>query len=117
MVSDYDKLHDELISEFNKPFGKASLSGIKPILFFRTFLKSENARKYNIITLYHLLNNHRASNTNQADLDFASALKQLIDTRIDKFPVKNASGNLLLQLLQEVNDHIKTINMFGVTNN
>lgn len=106
---DYEKLHHFLLSEINKPYGRATLSGVSPRIFFSVFKTANNLQKQRMITLYHVLYNNHRGNTEKEDYDFAVALEKYIIQHLSKHPAKNASGNLILQLKNQIESHKKAL--------
>ncbi|QPH38892.1 P-loop NTPase fold protein [Pedobacter endophyticus] len=105
-VKDFDRFYGSMIEKIQQPFDVASLSAIRPNVFFNEFKKSENKKKHKILLLFSTLYLHQHINLEKKDYQFSLALDGIIKTYVDKNKQKNVSGALVLQLQESVKDHL-----------
>lgn len=102
LQKDYQKLHTWMVQEYQNPSLNASLSGIRPKIFFNTFLKASNSQKVQMNLLIMITYSPVLYDAVKSDFDFLSNLLKLVTAYLDKKSVKNISGNLILELQENL---------------
>lgn len=110
LENNYQILHKRLIEDTQKPFIRATLSGIKPVKFYRVFKKADNFKKSQMLLLFSIVFNHISSNNSKQDFEFTKELKKIVDNYTNKTLIKNVSGRLFLELQDEINRSLTFLN-------
>lgn len=104
----YDQAHSQLIADTNKPFTRATLSGISPTIAYRIFKTASNKKKKDMLMLIRILYSRPGINFEEQDFKFLKGLFSLILHNEEKSPLHNLSGCLILELKKLIQE---TINM------
>ncbi|MGN7986467.1 MULTISPECIES: P-loop NTPase fold protein [Pedobacter] len=107
-LNNYDSLHAKMLSEIDTAHYQVTLSGLRPSLFLKTFLKVENAKKNKIITLFTIIYHWNRGNDTEKDRRFLLDLKNLIEKYKEGKKFRNLSGELLLELDEQVNKKLES---------
>lgn len=107
--SDLDSCYQLIENNTGTMKEKYTLSYISPKKFFSRFLKADNRSKEKINLLINITYHHSQGNNEDQDVKFLQELKEIIHQRIDNKVLPNVSGWLTSQLLEFVNDRLKSI--------